>query len=78
MDSVGLVQLARTLIDIDSTSGREVDASAWVARWLREHDYNVVEQPVGDDRFNVIATIDEPDVVFSTTHRLCPTILPES
>ena len=76
MDSVGLVQLARTLIDIDSTSGREADASAWVARWLREHDYNVVEQPVGDDRFNVIATIDEPDVVFSTHIDCVPPYFP--
>ncbi len=66
MDPVELVQLARTLIDIDSTSGREAAASGWVARWLREHDYDVVEQPVADDRFNVIGTIDAPDVVFST------------
>ena len=66
MDSVELVRLARTLIDIDSTSGREAAAAAWVARWLREHDYDVVEQPVADDRFNIIGTIDAPDVVFST------------
>ena len=66
MDSVELVRLARTLIDIDSTSGREAAAAAWVARWLREHDYDVVEQPVADDQFNVIGTIDAPDVVFST------------
>ena len=66
MDPVELVQLARTLIDIDSTSGREAAASVWVARWLRAHDYDVVEQPVADDRCNVIGTIDAPDVVFST------------
>ena len=66
MDPVELVRLAGTLIDIDSTSGRETAASAWVAQWLRDHDYDVVEQPVADDRFNVIGTIDAPDVVFST------------
>jgi acetylornithine deacetylase len=76
MDSLELVQLARTLIDIDSTSGRETEASAWVARWLREHDYNVVEQPVADDRFNVIGTLDAPDVVFSTHIDCVPPYFP--
>ena len=66
MDSVELVRLARTLIDIDSTSGREAEASSWVARWLEQRDYEVVEQPVAENRFNVIGMLDPPDVVFST------------
>ena len=66
MDSVALVTLARSLIDIDSTSGREAEACRWLSTWLRDRQYNVVEQPVADDRFNIIATLGKPDVVLST------------
>ena len=66
MDPVEIVGLARSLIDIDSTSGREAEACQWLSGWLRDRGYNVVEQPVADDRFNVIATLDPPDVVLST------------
>ena len=66
MDSVEIVALARSLIDIDSTSGREAEACRWLSGWLRDRGYDVVEQPVADDRFNVIATLDPPDVVLST------------
>ena len=30
------VELTRALVDIDSTTGREVEAGAWLARFLRE------------------------------------------
>ena len=76
MDSVELVRLARTLIDIDSTSGREAEASSWVARWLRDHDYNVIEQVVSGERFNVIGTVDQPEVVFSTHIDCVPPFFP--
>jgi acetylornithine deacetylase len=66
MDPVEIVGLARSLIDIDSTSGREAEACRWLAGWLRDRNYDVVEQPVADDRFNVIATLDPPEVVLST------------
>ena len=66
MDPVEIVGLARSLIDIDSTSGREAKACQWLSGWLRDRGYDVVEQPVADDRFNVIATLDPPDVVLST------------
>ena len=66
MDPVEIVGLARSLIDIDSTSGREAEACQWLSGWLRHRGYHVVEQPVADDRFNVIATLDPPDVVLST------------
>lgn len=66
MDPVEIVGLARSLIDIDSTSGREAEACHWLAGWLRDRGYDVVEQPVTDDRFNVIATLDPPEVVLST------------
>jgi acetylornithine deacetylase len=61
------VSLARTLIDIDSTTGREADAGAWLAQSLRELGYQVSEQPVADGRFNVFAQAGStPAVVFST------------
>jgi len=66
MDSIALVALARSLIDIDSTSGREAEACRWLSGWLRDRRWDVVEQPVADDRFNVIATLAPPDVVLST------------
>ena len=66
MAAVDLVRVARTLIDIDSTTGREADAAGWVARWLRRRGYEVVEQPVAARRFNVYATLDAPEVVLST------------
>ena len=66
MAAVDLVRVARTLIDIDSTTGREGDAAGWVARWLRRRGYEVLEQPVAARRFNVYATLDAPEVVLST------------
>ena len=66
MAAVDLVRVARTLIDIDSTTGKEADAAGWVARWLRRRGYDVVEQPVAARRFNVYATLDPPEVVLST------------
>ena len=67
MDSIDPIALARTLIDIDSTTGREGKVGSWLARFLRDRGYQVDEQPVSDGRFNVFATLDaSPAVVFST------------
>ena len=63
------VDLARGLIDIDSTTGREGEASRWLARHLRELGFAVTEQPVDGDRANVVATANPtstPRVVLST------------
>jgi len=76
MDPVDIVGLARALIDIDSTSGREAEASRWLSGWLRNRGYDVTEQPVADDRFNVIATLDPPDVVLSTHIDCVPPFFP--
>ena len=67
MDSVDPVSLARSLIDIDSTTGREGEAGVWLARFLVDHGYRVREQPVSDGRSNLFASdTDEPVVVLST------------
>jgi acetylornithine deacetylase len=66
VDPLGLVPLARTLIDIDSTTGREGDCGRWLAAYLRYLGWTVDEQAVSGDRGNVIAWLDPPQVVFST------------
>jgi acetylornithine deacetylase len=76
VDPVAPVALARQLIDIDSTTGREGEVAAVLARYLRERGYSVLEQPVGGDRFNVIAAIGEPRLVFSTHFDCVPPFFP--
>jgi acetylornithine deacetylase len=49
------VALTRSLVDIDSTTGREGEVASWLARFLRECGYDVSEQPVTAGRFNVYA-----------------------
>ncbi len=66
MDPLTQVRLTRELIDIDSTTGREGEAGAWLAATLRRLGYEVVEQPVTEGRFNVLATTGRADVVLST------------
>lgn len=67
---------ARELIDIDSTTGREAAAGAWLASRLRAMGYDVEEQPVADGRFNVVATLDPPAVVLSTHFDCVPPHFP--
>lgn len=73
-----LVDLARNLIDIDSTSGSEAAATTWLARCLRERGYQVTEQPVAGDRVNVVATVGaaEPEIVYSTHVDCVPPFFP--
>lgn len=76
MDSVTQLRLTRELVDIDSTTGREGEAGAFIATTLRGLGYHVVEQPVSEGRFNVVATLDPPVVVFSTHFDCVPPFLP--
>ena len=68
---VDLVELTRGLVDIDSTTGREGEAGGWLAAYLRELGFQVLEQPVDDHRFNVIATTGAPPSVVLSTHFDC-------
>ena len=70
------VEFARALINIDSTTGREADAGAWLARALRALGYTVVEQPIDRGCANVFATMDAPAVVFSTHYDCVPPFFP--
>jgi acetylornithine deacetylase len=76
VDPVDPVWLARQLIDIDSTTGREGEVAAWLAAYLRERGYSVLEQPLDHGRTNVIAAACEPDIVFSTHFDCVPPFFP--
>ena len=80
MDPVNHVELARQLIDIESTTGNEGAVSAWLAAYLRGRGYSVLEQPLepiaGTPRANVIAGVGEPEVVFSTHFDCVPPFFP--
>jgi acetylornithine deacetylase len=69
--------LARQLVDIDSTTGREGEVCAWTASWLRQHAWTVEEMPVEGDRFNLFATSSPtPALVFSTHLDCVPPFFP--
>lgn len=76
MDPVDVVGLARTLIDIESTTGMEGAVGRVLAQYLRDRGYSVLEQPVAGDRINVIAGVGEPSVVFSTHFDCVPPFFP--
>ena len=76
MDSLTALAFARELIDIDSTTGREGEAGQWLASRLRALGYQVEEQRVDGERFNVFAHLDPPDVVLSTHYDTVPPFIP--
>src|SRR6202521_4064407 len=70
------VALTCALVDIDSTTGQEGDAGRWLADYLRGIGFSVTTQPVDDLRFNVLATVGAPQVVFSTHFDCVPRFFP--
>ena len=77
MDPVTQIRLTRELVDIDSTTGREAEAGRFIAATLRGLGYDVTEQPVAGERFNVIARAGQrPDVVLSTHFDCVPPYFP--
>jgi acetylornithine deacetylase len=76
MDPVDVVALARTLIDIESTTGQEGPVARVLADYLRGRGYSVLEQPLEGDRINVIAAVGEPAVAFSTHFDCVPPFFP--
>ena len=76
MDPVDVVALARTLIDIESTTGQEGPVAHVLADYLRGRGYSVLEQPLEGDRLNVIAAVGEPAVAFSTHFDCVPPFFP--
>jgi acetylornithine deacetylase len=77
IEAVDPVSLTRSLVDIDSTTGREADVAGWLARFLIGRGYTVTEQPVSNGRFNVFARLDTPpSIVFSTHFDCVPPFFP--
>lgn len=76
MDSIDLVATARKLIDIDSTTGQEARVAGVIADDLRALGYRVTLQPVAGDRVNVIASVGDPVVIFSTHFDCVPEFFP--
>ena len=73
-----VLQFAHELIDIDSTTGREDRAGAWLTAQLRALGYTVSEQTVERGCANVLATLDDPLVVLSTHYDCVPPFFPSS
>ena len=48
--NVDVVDLARSLIDIDSTTPHEGPVAQWLAKWLRDRGHSVDLQQVANDR----------------------------
>jgi acetylornithine deacetylase len=69
--AVDPVALTRALVDIDSTTGREGAAGQWLAAYLRDLGFTVVEQHVDDTRVNLIASTGAPPRVVLSTHFDC-------
>lgn len=78
MDPVALLAFARSLIDIDSTTGREEHAGHWLADRLRALGYTVTEQPLDRGCANVLATLAPPRVVLSTHFDCVPPFFPST
>ena len=76
MEAIDLVGLTRALVDIDSTTGREGDVGRWLAAYLRDAGFVVIEQPVDAGRFNILATSGPPSVVLSTHFDCVPPFFP--
>lgn len=76
MDQVDVVSLTRSLVDIDSTTGREAEVGRWLSDLLTRLGWTVQEQPVQDDRFNLFACVGPPRVVLSTHIDCVPPFFP--
>lgn len=76
MDPLDIVAFARSLVDIDSTTGREQEAGEWIVAALLARGYAVERQSVDGVRFNVLATVGRPTVVLSTHFDCVPPFTP--
>ncbi len=76
MDPVDVVGLTRRLVDVESTTGQEAEVCAIVAGELEQRGYAVTRQVVTEGRINLLATVAEPVVVFSTHMDCVPPFIP--
>jgi acetylornithine deacetylase len=75
--ALSLLDLARALIDVDSTTGREAACCAWLSDYLRQRGFRVAEQAVSEGRSNITAFLaPKPQVVLSTHLDCVPPFFP--
>jgi acetylornithine deacetylase len=70
------VAFARGLMDLESTTGQEQACGDKLAADLAALGWRVQRQPVKDGRANVLATVGEPRVTFSTHFDCVPPFFP--
>lgn len=73
-----LLAFARALIDIDSTTGQEARAGDWLADRLSALGYAVARQPLARGCANVLAALDDPELVLSTHFDCVPPFFPSA
>jgi len=59
-----LIELAKDLIEIKSTEGREKEIADFICKYLEGTEFKIEKQHV-DNRYNIIATIGEPKLVLT-------------
>ncbi|MBA3515393.1 MAG: M20/M25/M40 family metallo-hydrolase [Pyrinomonadaceae bacterium] len=65
---MNLFALARSLIDIPSTTGAETEVGHFLSSYLKSLNYRVEAQQVAEGRTNIIATTNAPPRVTLSTH----------
>ena len=76
---MSLFDLTRQLIDIPSLTGDEAAVGLFVAKHLDGLGYRVEQQEIASNRFNVLATTEQPPrIVFSTHLDTVPPFIPSS
>ncbi len=65
---MSVFRLTRELIDIPSLTGDELAVGQYLVRYLEQRGYQVEQQEIAKDRFNVIATTAQPARIVFSTH----------
>jgi len=76
--AMNVFQLTKTLIDIPSITGEEKQISIFLSNHLKDLGFQVTEQPVTENRFNILAVKGVPRVVLSTHTDTVPPYFPYS
>ncbi|EAW11169.1 putative peptidase [Aspergillus clavatus NRRL 1] len=78
-----LLSFHRDLVSIESISGHEARAAAFVADFLEAHNFTVVKQPVAGDRVNIFASPrahahSRPEILLTSHLDTVPPFIPYS
>jgi acetylornithine deacetylase len=75
---MNIFELTQTLINLESVTGHEREVGLFVREILEQDGFEVSTQRVDDERFNVIALLGNPRVIFSTHLDTVPPFFPAS